>query len=93
MIARSSAQGSVAAAAVAVLAGLWALGQWRSGSPGPALVVSVVGCVFGFACAPVAEAVGSHRRDPRMGLVGLVAKALVGAAWVFAIVALAIGSS
>jgi hypothetical protein len=93
MIARRSAYGSVAAAAVAILAGLWALVQWRSGSPGPALVASMVGCLFGFVSALVAEAVGSDRRDLRIGLVGLVANAFLAAGWAFAMVALLLGSS
>ena len=93
MIARRSAYGSVVAAAVAILAGLWELVQWRSGSPGPALVVSMVGCLFGFVSALVAEAVGSDRRDLRIGLVGLVANAFLAAGWAFAMVALLLGSS
>ena len=93
LIARSAAYGSVAAAAVAVIAGLWALGQWRTGSPGPALVVSMAGCLVGFAAALVAEAVGSNRRDLRIGLAGLVGNALIAAGWAFGVVALWLGSS
>lgn len=93
MIARRFAYGSVAAAAVAVLAALWALVQWRSGSPGPALVVSVVGCLIGFASGLVAEAVGSDPRDLKVGLAGLVGNALVAAGWAFVVVALWLGSS
>lgn len=93
MIARRSAYGSVTAAAVAILAGLWALVQWRSGSPGPALVVSMVGCLVGFVSALIAEAVGSDRRDLQIGLVGLVLNALLAAGWAFAMVALFLGSS
>jgi hypothetical protein len=83
MIAQRSAYGSVAAAAVAVVAALWALVQWRSGSPGPGFVVSVVGCLVGFALALVAEAVGSDRRDLKIGLAGLVGNALIAAWWAF----------
>jgi hypothetical protein len=83
----------VAAAAVAVLAGLWALVQWRTGSPGSALVVSMAGCVVGFGSALVAEAIGSNRRDLRIGLAGLVGNAVVAAGWAFAVVALWLGSS
>ena len=93
MIARRSAYGSVSAAAVASLAGLWALVQWRSGSPGPALIVSMVVCLVGFVSALVAEAVGSDRRDLQIGLIGLVANALLAAGWAFAMVALLLGSS
>lgn len=92
MIARRSAQGSVAAAAVAVVAALWALGQWRSGSPGPALVVSAAACLVGFALALLAEAVGSERRDLKLGLAGLVGNAVIGAGWAFAVVGAWIGS-
>jgi hypothetical protein len=93
MIARRSAYGSVAAAAVAILAGLRALAQWRSGSPGPALLVSMVGCLFGFVSALVAEAVGSDRRELKIGLVGLIANALLAAGWGFAMIALLLRSS
>jgi hypothetical protein len=90
MIARRSAYGSVAAAAVAILAGLWALARWRSGSPGPALLVSMVGCLFGFVSALVA---GSDRRELKIGLVGLIANALLAAGWGFAMIALLLRSS
>ena len=92
MIARRSARGSVAAAAVAVVAALWALVQWGSGSPGPALVVSVIGCLVGFALAVVAEAVGSDRRDLKLGLAGLVGNAVIAAGWAFVVVAAWIGA-
>jgi hypothetical protein len=92
-IARRSAYASLVAAAVAVLAALWAVVQWRSGSPGAALVVSVVGCLVGFACGLVAETVGSDRRDLRIGLAGLVGNALIAAGWAFIVVALWLGSS
>ena len=92
MIARRSARGSVAAAAVAVVAALWALTQWGSGSPSLALVVSVIGCLVGFALALVAEAVGSDRRDLKLGLAGLVGNAVIAAGWAFVVVAAWIGS-
>jgi 4-amino-4-deoxy-L-arabinose transferase-like glycosyltransferase len=92
MIARRTAQGSVAAAAVAVVGALWALVHWGGGSPGPALVVSVVACLVGFALALVAEAFGSDRRDLRIGLAGLVGNAVIAAGWAFVVVAALIGS-
>jgi hypothetical protein len=82
-IARRLAYGSVAAAAVAVVGVLWALVHWRSGSPGPGFVVSVVGCLAGFALGLVAEAVGSDRRDLKIGLAGLVGNVLIAAWWAF----------
>ena len=92
MTARRSAQGSLVAAAVAVVAAFWALVQWGSGSPGPALVVSVVACAVGFALALVAEAVGSDRRDLRLGLAGLVGNAVIVAGWAFVLVGAWMGS-
>jgi hypothetical protein len=92
MIARRSAYGSVAAAAVAVVAIAWALVQWGDGSPGPALVVSVVGCLVGFALALVAEAAGSDRRELRIGLAGLIGNALIAAWWAVLFVAAWTGS-
>lgn len=79
--------------AVAVVAALVALVQWRTGSPGPALVVSAVACLVGFALALVAEAVGSDRRDLRIGLAGLVGNALVAAWWGVVLVGVWLGSS
>jgi hypothetical protein len=93
MIARRSAYASVVGLAVAVVGVLWALASWRSGSPFPGIVVSTVACLTGFALGLVAEAVGSNRRDLRIGLAGLVGNALVAAGWGFAIVALWLGSS
>jgi hypothetical protein len=92
MIARRSAHGSVAALAVAVIGFLWALAGWRSGSPFPGLLVSVVGCLAGFTLALVAEAVGSDRRDLRVGLVGLLGNALIAAVWAFIVFGAWIGS-
>jgi hypothetical protein len=92
MIARRSALGSVAALAVAVVGALWALADWRSGSPFPGIVVSVVGCLAGFALALVAEAVGSDRRDLKVGLAGLVGNALIATSWAFIVFAAWTGS-
>lgn len=82
----------MAAAAVAVVAALWALVQWGSGSPGLALVVSVVACLIGFTLALVAETLGSDRRDLKLGLAGLVGNAVIAAGWAFVVVATWIGS-
>lgn len=92
-IARRSAHGSVVALAVAVVSVLWALASWRSGSPFPGLVVSVVASLTGFVLALVAEAVGSNRRDLRIGLFGLVGNALVAAGWGLLLAGAALGSS
>jgi hypothetical protein len=92
MIAQRSAYASVVAGAVAVAAIAWALVQWGSGSPGPAVVVSLVGCLVGFALALVAEAAGSDRRDLRIGLAGLIGNALIAAWWALLFVAAWTGS-
>ena len=78
---------------MAVVSVLWALASWRSGSPFPGIVVSVLACLTGFALALIAEAVGSNRRDLRIGLVGLIGNALVAAGWAFTMVGLLLGSS
>lgn len=82
----------MAALAVAVGGVLWALASWRSGSPFPGIVVSVVGCLTGFALALVAEAFGSDRRDLKVGLVGLLGNALIAAWWAFIVFAAWAGS-
>lgn len=92
MLARRSAYGSAAAAAVAVAAAGWALVSWRDGSPGGALVVSVVACLAGFVLGLVAEVVGSDRRDLRVGLAALVGNVLMAAFWAFVVVAAWSGS-
>jgi hypothetical protein len=53
----------------------------------------MVGCLFGFVSALVAEAVGSDRRELKIGLVGLIANALLAAGWGFAMIALLLRSS
>ena len=93
MIARRAAHGSVAAAAVTVVAALWAFVSWGSGSPGPALVVSMIGCVVGFVSALVAVYAGSERRVLKVGLVGLLVNGLIAAFWAATIVLIALGSS
>jgi hypothetical protein len=55
--------------------------------------VSVVASLTGFALALVAEAVGSNRRDLRIGLFGLVGNTLVAAGWGLLLAGLALGSS
>jgi hypothetical protein len=53
----------------------------------------MVGCLVGFVSPLVAKAVGSDRRDLQIGLVGLVANALLAAGSAFTVVALFLGSS
>lgn len=93
MIARRAAHASVVSAAVALVAALAAVVQWRDGSPGLGLVVSVVACLAGFTVGVVAQAVGSDRRELRVGLAGLLANAAIAVAWGFTFLAALLGSS
>jgi hypothetical protein len=92
MLVQRVAYVSIGSAALAVAGALVALTQWRSGSPGPGLVVSVVACLVGFALAITAEAAGSNRRDLRLGLAALVANLAVAAFWAVIVVGAYLGS-
>lgn len=93
MLVRPAAYVSIASASLAAAGALVALAQWRSGSPGPALVVSVVACLVGFGFAIAVEAAGTDRRDLRLGLAGLVANLLIATFWAVVIVGAFLGSS
>jgi hypothetical protein len=92
MLARRAAHVSIGSAALAAAAALQALVQWSSGSPGPALGVSVVACLVGFAVAVTVEAAGTDRRDLRLGLAGLIANLLIATFWAVVVVAAYAGS-
>lgn len=92
MLVRRAAYLSIASASLAVVGAMVALAQWSSGSPGPALVVSVVGCLIGFAFAIAVEAAGTDRRDLRLGLAGFVSNLLVATFWAVVVVAAYAGS-
>lgn len=86
-VARPAAVASLVAGTAAITAAGLAFANWSSGSPGPALGISVGFCIFGVLCAWIAEAVGSDRGTLRMGLVGLVLNLLLGAMWFLLFVA------
>ena len=88
-----AARVSLTAGIAAVATAVWALLHWRTGSPGPGLVLSIGCCIVGFFSAVVAEAVGSEARALRLGLLGLAVNALVGAMWFLVVLALLFGSS
>lgn len=92
MLVRPAAYVSIASASLAAIGAVVALAQWRSGSPGPALVVSVVACLVGFGLAIAVEAAGTDRRDLRLGLAGLVANLLIATFWAYVIVGAFLGS-
>jgi hypothetical protein len=92
MLVRPAVYVSLGSAVLAAASVLVALAQWRSGSPGPALVVSVA-CVIGFGSAIAVEASGTDRRELRLGLAGLVANLLIATFWALVIVGLLLGSS
>jgi hypothetical protein len=93
MFVRPAAYVSIACASLATAGALVALVQWSSGSPGPALVVSVAACLVGFGVAIAVEAAGTDRRDLRLGLAGLVANLLIATFWGVVIVGAFLGSS
>ena len=93
MLVRPAAYVSIASASLGVVGALVASARWSSGSPGPALVVSVVACLVGFGFAIAVEAAGTDRRDLRLGLAGLVANLLIATFWAVVIVGVFLGSS
>jgi hypothetical protein len=93
MLVRPAAYVSLASASVAAAGALVALARWSSGSPGPALVVSVVACLVGFGFAIAVEAAGTDGWDLRLGLAGLVANLLIATFWAIVVAGVFLGSS
>ncbi len=83
---------AVRSASLSAAGAMVVFAQWSSASPGPGLVVSVVACLVGFGFAIAVEAVGTDRRDLRLGLAGLVANVVIATLWALVIMAAYVGS-